>query len=50
MGLLGLGVALVIAVMNLRDARAREKDERRLRKPEADKERRPTGFDGPWGD
>jgi hypothetical protein len=50
MALVGLGVALVIAVMNLRDARRWQKDERRLREPEREVERKPTGFSGPWGD
>lgn len=50
MALVGLGAALVIAVMNLRGARQWEKEERRLREPERERERKPTGFGGPWGD
>ena len=50
MALVGLGAALVIAVMNLRDTRQWQKDERRLREPEREAERKPKGFGGPWGD
>jgi hypothetical protein len=50
MALVGLGAALVIAVMNLRGARQWQKDERRLREPERETERKPKGFGGPWGD
>ena len=54
MALVGLGAALVIAVMNLRDSRQWQKDERRLREPEREPEReaerKPKGFGGPWGD
>lgn len=54
MALVGLGAALVIAIMNLRDARRWQKEERRLREPERETgretERKPTGSGGPWGD
>lgn len=50
MALVGLGAALVVAFMNLRGARSWEKEERRLREPERETERKPKGFGGPWGD
>jgi hypothetical protein len=46
--LIGLLMALAIALGALRDARWWKRREREIRKPRA--ERRPTGFGGPWGD
>jgi hypothetical protein len=50
MGLVGLVTALVIAVGALARAKRWEKRERQIKPPEAQHERRPTGFGGPWGD
>lgn len=48
MALVGSVTALVICLGALRGAKRWEKSERGIKPPP--RERRPTGFGGPWGD